>query len=130
MPPPAFWPCSGEVDVVERLEPEQYETLAGESGVALSRTISTENKYLHFRCNKAPFDDPRLRMAACHAIDRELVTEILGVAGHASSNYISPVKFGYIRPAELSLLRPGALPEAARRGRLPGRPGPAKRSNT
>jgi peptide/nickel transport system substrate-binding protein len=87
---------SGEVDVVERLEPEQYETLSNESGVELSRTIATENKYLHFRCNKAPFDNPLIRKAACHAIDRELVTEILGAAGHASSNYISPVKFGYV----------------------------------
>lgn len=87
---------SGEVDVVERLEPEQYDTLGSESGVALSRTIATENKYLHFRCNKPPFDDPRVRLAACHAIDRELVTEILGAAGHPSSNYISPVKFGYV----------------------------------
>lgn len=86
---------SGEVDVIERLEPEQHETLSGEQGVALSRTISTENKYLHFRCNKPPFDNPLVRMAAAHAIDRDLVTEILGVAGHASSNYISPVKFGY-----------------------------------
>jgi peptide/nickel transport system substrate-binding protein len=87
---------SGEVDVIERLEPEQYDTLSAEDGVALSRTISTENKYLHFRCNKPPFDNPMVRMAACHAIDREIVTEILGVAGEASSNYISPVKFGYV----------------------------------
>ncbi len=87
---------AGEVDVIERLEPEQHETLSSESGVALSQTISTENKYLHFRCNKAPFDNPLVRMAACHAIDRDIVTEIMGVAGHPSSNYISPVKFGYV----------------------------------
>ena len=84
----------GEADIIERLEPEQHDTLVNESGVRVNRTISTENKYLHFRCNKAPFDDPRVRMAACNAIDRELITEVLGAAGHASSSYVSPVKLG------------------------------------
>ena len=46
--------------------------------------------------NKAPFDNPVLRQAVCHAIDREQVMAVMGVAGHASSNYISPVKFGYV----------------------------------
>ena len=38
---------NGEADIIERLEPEQYDSLSGESGINLSRTISTENKYLH-----------------------------------------------------------------------------------
>lgn len=84
----------GEADIIERLEPEQHDTLLTKDGVRVNRTISTENKYLHFRCNKAPFDDVRMRMAACHAIDRSLVTELLGAAGHASSSYVSPVKLG------------------------------------
>ena len=84
----------GEADIIERLEPEQHDTLQGRDGINVGRTISTENKYLHFRCNKAPFDDQRLRMAVCNAIDRSLVTEILGAAGHASSSYVSPVKLG------------------------------------
>jgi peptide/nickel transport system substrate-binding protein len=86
---------NGEADIIERLEPEQYETLKGESKVQLSRTIATENKYLHFRCNKPPFDNEKLRLAACHAIDRSVVLDIMGDAGHASNAHISPVKFGY-----------------------------------
>ena len=82
--------------LVERLEPEQYETLSKEPKVEVSRTIATENKYLHFRTNKAPFDNPMLRLAASHAIDRSQVLEVMGVAGHESNNYISPVKFGYV----------------------------------
>jgi peptide/nickel transport system substrate-binding protein len=84
----------GEADIIERLEPEQYDTLKTKDGVRVLRTVATENKYLHFRCNKAPFDDVRMRKAVCHAIDRDLVTEILGAAGHASSSYVSPVKLG------------------------------------
>ena len=85
---------NGEADIIERLEPEQHDTLAETDGVRVKRTVSTENKYLHFRCNKAPFDDPTLRLAVCHAIDRAAITELLGAAGHASSSYVSPVKLG------------------------------------
>ncbi len=84
----------GEADIIERLEPEQHDTLLTKEGVRVNRTVSTENKYLHFRCNKAPFDDPRVRMAACNAIDRSIITEVMGAAGHASSSYVSPVKLG------------------------------------
>lgn len=111
---------SGEVDVIERLEPEQYETLLADSRVATSRTIATENKYLHFRCNKPPFDNPLVRMAACHAIDREQVKEILGVAGHASSNYISPVKFGYVDLPNYPTYDPAKCQELLAQAGFPG----------
>lgn len=86
---------NGQYQIIERLEPEQYNSLKGKSSVRLQKSLSTENKYLHFRCNKKPFDDMRLRLAACHAIDRSQILQIMGEAGKASNCYISPLKFGY-----------------------------------
>lgn len=87
---------NGQFHLTERLEPEQYESLAREAGIATDSGLSSENKYLHFRCNKAPFDDVRVRQAAVHAIDRAQVLEVAGVAGQASSCHVSPVKIGYV----------------------------------
>lgn len=86
---------NGEYHIAERLEPEQYESLLSNNTVAVRKGLSTENKYLHFRCNKAPFDDPRIRLAAAHAIDRDQILELMGDAAVASSCFVSPMKFGY-----------------------------------
>jgi peptide/nickel transport system substrate-binding protein len=83
---------NGQADVIERLEPEQVETLEGNTDIKLSRLVSVENKYLWFRCSKPPFNDPRLRKAVAHAIDRSLLMEVMGNAAEASSNFISPIK--------------------------------------
>jgi peptide/nickel transport system substrate-binding protein len=87
---------SGEADLIERLEDEQVQTIEANGKFKLNKAISVENKYLWFRCSKPPFNDWRLRRAACHAIDREVIWDILGVSGHPSNAYISPVKFGYV----------------------------------
>ena len=87
---------NGQASIVERLEPEQVDTLASNPAIAINNVVSVENKYLWFRCSKKPFDDVRVRLAACHAIDRSMLLEVLGSAGHASSNFVSPVKFGYV----------------------------------
>jgi peptide/nickel transport system substrate-binding protein len=87
---------SGEADIIERLEGEQVETVNGKEGFVIHEAVSVENKYLWFRCSKAPFDDPRLRKAVAHAIDRSLILEVLGVSGTPSNAWISPVKFGYV----------------------------------
>lgn len=86
---------NGEYQLVERLEPEQYASLAANSGFNARRGLSTENKYLHFRCNKPPFNDPRVRLAACHAIDRAQILELMGDAASASNCFVSPMKFGF-----------------------------------
>jgi len=87
---------SGEADLIERLEAEQVETIQANGGFKLNKAVSVENKYLWFRCSKPPFNDWRLRRAACHAIDRSVILDILGVSGYPSNAFISPVKFGYI----------------------------------
>ena len=87
---------NGEADLIERLEAEQVQSIEEAGGFKLNKAVSVENKYLWFRCSKAPFNDPRLRKAAAHAIDRTVLLDILGVSGHASKAWISPVKFGYV----------------------------------
>jgi peptide/nickel transport system substrate-binding protein len=87
---------NGEASIVERLEPEQVATLDKNPKFKTNSIVSVENKYIWFRCSKPPFDNPLVRKAACCAIDREAILEILGSAGHNSSNFVSPVKFGYI----------------------------------
>ena len=87
---------NGQASIVERLEPEQVQTLQGNENIAISSVVSVENKHLWFRCSKPPFDNPLVRKAACHAIDRKMLYEVLGEAGAPSANYVSPVKFAYI----------------------------------
>lgn len=87
---------NGQASIIERLEPEQLATLEQEDNIKFSKLVSVENKYLWFRCSKPPFDNPLLRKAVCHAIDRSILYDVLGEAGSPSSNFISPIKFGYI----------------------------------
>lgn len=87
---------SGEADIIERLEPEQYETLSSDARVKVHRTVSTENKYIHFRTMKPPFDNPLIRQAVAYAIDRDQLVQVLGAAGTASNAFIAPSKFGYV----------------------------------
>lgn len=85
---------NGEYDIIERLEPEQYQALSDQGGVTTNRSVSTENKYIHFRANKPPFDDVRVRQAAAHSIDREMILEIMGDAAIPVGSHLSPKKFG------------------------------------
>lgn len=87
---------NGEADLVERLEAEQVATIEAAGSFKFNKAISVENKYLWFRCSKPPFNDWRLRRAVTHAIDRSVIDEILGVSGHPSNCFVSPVKFGYV----------------------------------
>lgn len=86
---------SGDIDLLQRLEPEQYATVKKNKALYVWEALSTENKYLHFRCNKPPFDNPLIRQAAAHAIDRSQILAVMDVAGAANNDYVSKLKFGY-----------------------------------
>lgn len=86
---------SGEAELIERLEPEQYLSLKSKTGITTSKLQSVENKYLHFRNGRKPFDDWRVRRAAAAAIDREAILGIAGEAGYAADSVLPPMKLGF-----------------------------------
>ncbi|SEM04855.1 peptide/nickel transport system substrate-binding protein [Variovorax sp. YR750] len=91
---------SGQAHLIERLEAEQVASIEKDPRFKVNKAVSVENKYLWFRCSKAPFNDVRIRQAVCHAIDRKQILEVLGISGAQSNAHISPVKFGYTDVAE------------------------------
>jgi len=86
---------SGEAELIERLEPEQYVSLQAKDGISTYKVNSVENKFLHFRNNKKPFDDWRVRRAAAAAIDRDAILSLVGDAGYAADSVLPPMKLGY-----------------------------------
>lgn len=111
---------NGEYHIAERLEPEQYLSLQDEAGLSTVRGLSSENKYIHFRSNKPPFDDVRVRLAATHSIDREQLLDIVGVAAEPAGSHLSPVKFGYIDLPDYPAYDPGLAQQYLAEAGYPG----------
>ena len=111
---------SGEADVIERLESEQVDVVDKDKNLKLNTAVSVENKYLWFRCSKPPFNDWRVRRAACHAIDREQLWYLLGKSGHASYAHISPVKFGYTKVPDYPEYNPELCQQFLKEAGFPG----------
>ena len=116
---------NGEADIIERLEAEQVETIAKDARFDIHKALSVENKYLFFRCSKKPFDDPRIRLAACHSIDRKQVLECLACPATFSKAHISPVKFGYAEVADYPEYDPDKAQALLAEAGFPERRGPA-----
>lgn len=111
---------SGESDIIERLESEQVDVVEKDQNLKLNSAISVENKYLWFRCSKPPFNDLRVRRAACHAIDRKVIWEVLGKSGHPSYAHISPIKFGYTKVPDYPEYNPELCQKLLKEAGYPG----------
>jgi len=111
---------SGESDIIERLEGEQVDVIGKDENLKLNSSVSVENKYLWFRCSKPPFKDWRVRRAACHAIDRKQIWQVLGKSGHPSYSHISPVKFGYVDVPEYPEYNPELCQKFLKEAGFPG----------
>lgn len=85
---------SGQVHIINRVEPRTVALLARAPGVAIESTPSKGHYVFIMHCNTAPFDNADLRMALKLAIDREqMVNQIL--MGYASVGNDFPISESY-----------------------------------
>ena len=79
----------------------------------------TRTFFVAMNMAKKPFDDPRVRKACNHAIDRKLIIDrVLSGTAVPFNGVLSPRRLR-LQPRSAGVqVRPGAGEEAARRGRL------------
>lgn len=85
---------SGQVDLINRVEPKIVDLLKRAPGVTL-RNVPGKGHYVFImHCNTPPFDNNDLRLALKYAVDREeLVKRVLG--GYGTVGNDMPVMSGY-----------------------------------
>jgi peptide/nickel transport system substrate-binding protein len=66
-----------EVDFVGALTPVDIRPLENQSGIALSQSPGSRWLALQMRVDRSPFDNPKLRQAMAHAIDRKRMVDIV-----------------------------------------------------
>ncbi|RIH84843.1 Glutathione-binding protein GsiB [Calidithermus terrae] len=87
---------TGQAHVAVRVPPQDVARLNANPAIDVVRTPSVRTIFLYFNTTKKPFDDPRVRKALNHAINKEeIVNFVLGGFGRASDAPISPGIFGY-----------------------------------
>ncbi|MFD2237937.1 ABC transporter substrate-binding protein [Aureimonas populi] len=92
---------SGTTDLVSNLDNDLAAQLEG-FGVGKVLPVRGERiAYFALNVNQPPLDDPRVRLAIAHAIDKEGIVEgILGGFDAPLSQLTSPVSFGYVEGIE------------------------------
>jgi peptide/nickel transport system substrate-binding protein len=92
---------SGTTDLASNLDNDLAAQLEG-SGLGKVLPVRGERiAYFSLNSQKAPLNDPRVRLAVAHAIDKQgIVDGILGGFDRPLSELTSPVSFGYVEGIE------------------------------
>lgn len=87
---------SGEIDIMDGLNPDDIEILEGEEGVQVFERATNNIGYLGFHVEKEPFNDPNVRIALNHAVDKEaLITTLYAGLAEPAKNAVPPGYLGY-----------------------------------
>jgi peptide/nickel transport system substrate-binding protein len=82
---------TGAVDVNYSVLPDEARQVEGQRGVELTHFAGREFLYVGMNNERAPFDDPRVRLAVSHAIDRQgLIDAVLLGYGEPAAGMIPP----------------------------------------
>ncbi len=85
---------SGQVHMINRVDPKIVELLKGTPGVSIERAAGRGHYVFIMHCDTAPFDNNDLRMALKYAINRqEMVDKILGGFGSPGNDF--PIHSAY-----------------------------------
>ncbi|HMU52629.1 MAG TPA: ABC transporter substrate-binding protein [Geminicoccaceae bacterium] len=87
---------AGEVDLIDELPHHAIGQLDADPGTKVLKTNGTRSFFIDFNTTRPPFDDVRVRQAANHAVDRQLIIDrILNGLAVPLATLISPDSYGY-----------------------------------
>ncbi|MDN7247461.1 ABC transporter substrate-binding protein [Planococcus shenhongbingii] len=87
---------SGEIDLADGITPSDGATVEGNADLQLFERPSMNVGYLGLTTTREPFDDPKVRQAMNHAIDKQaLVDAFFEGRGEVAKNPMPPVISGY-----------------------------------
>jgi peptide/nickel transport system substrate-binding protein len=87
---------AGEVDVIFVNNPDHLGKLKQDANIRLEETVLNSLIYLGFNTQKAPFDDPQVRQALAHAVDKDEILELaLGGVGVKAFAPLPPTLPGF-----------------------------------
>lgn len=98
---------TGNTDLIYPLNPNDFTQINEQKGTTVNETESVRMEYVGFNTEKEPFDDPALRKAIAHAVNKEDIINIMleGKAVVADTPLSTAVKghSGNIEPIEYNL---------------------------
>ncbi|MEJ8547469.1 ABC transporter substrate-binding protein [Brevibacillus borstelensis] len=87
---------SGEIDLMDGLNPDDAEAVKENKDLQLIMRPSMNVGYLAFNTEKKPFDNPKVRQAISHAINKpEMVKAFYSGLGEPATNPMPPSLWGY-----------------------------------
>ncbi|WP_173401255.1 ABC transporter substrate-binding protein [Halalkalibacter akibai] len=87
---------SGQIDLMDGLNPDDIATIEGDAELQLFERATNNIGYLGFNVEKEPFDDPLVRQAINHAIDKEsLIFALYNGRAEPAKNAVPPGYLGY-----------------------------------
>lgn len=87
---------SGEIDLADGITPSDGKTIEGNADLQLFERPSMNVGYLGLTNTREPFDDPKVRQAMNHAIDKQAIVDAFFEGrGEIAKNPMPPVINGY-----------------------------------
>lgn len=87
---------AGEIDIMDGLAPDDYETIKNEAGLQAFERETNNFGYLGFNVEMEPFDNPLVRQAMHHAVDKEgLIALLYAGLAEPAKNPLPPAYLGY-----------------------------------
>jgi peptide/nickel transport system substrate-binding protein len=86
----------GDSDVITGIEPYSLKLLEEDKNVTVLSEPSMNLGYLGMNCAVPPFDNPKVRLAMCYAIDRDFIVNVLfNKTSVVATGIIPPGMLGY-----------------------------------
>jgi ABC-type transport system substrate-binding protein len=87
---------TGEADAIMRVPPTDAQRLDSNPNVNVVKASSVRVIYIGFNAQAEPFNNPKVRQAMNHAVNKEaIIKTILAGVGEASTAPVVPAVFGY-----------------------------------